>query len=343
MNFKQVKLALYKKRDASVPAKKSAAKYLLRLSTQEKIFFVKRLSVLLKSGVPMLQALQMMKKQSLSKTSAHVMENLYSQVESGQFLSVGLEKYRKIFGDFAINIVRVGEISGTLNDNLNYLAEELKKQQELRRKVVGSLVYPIFIVIATIGIVVLLMTYVFPKILPVFQSLKTKLPWSTRFLILVSNSFIHYWFYIFLGIAVLIAAVVFALKQPKIRLWFDRNILRLPLLGRLFLSYQIANSVRTLGLLLKSDVRIGEALKIVSSTMGNMAYREAFSKMTEDINRGKNLSSCMEKDEIIFPAVVTQMVNVGETTGNLSGSLLYLAEMYEDEVNNLTKNLSTSI
>jgi type IV pilus assembly protein PilC len=285
----------------------------------------------------------MLKKQAYSKSASHIFGDLYLQVENGQYLSAGMNKFKKIFGDFAVNIVRVGEVSGTLSENLNYLAEELKKKQELKRKVVSALVYPILIVFATIGITVMLVAYVFPKILPIFQSFKAQLPWSTRILIAISNGFSHYWQYILLGVIVFIAAGYFLLRQHKVRLWFDRNVLRLPLLGPLFLSYQVTNFTRTLGLLLKSDVKIVEALQIVASTMSNKAYKKEFNFLAEKTTRGEKISSFMEKDTKLFPPIISQMVAVGEATGNLSGSLLYLADMYEDDLNNLTRNLTTSI
>ncbi len=117
----------------------------------------------------------------------------------------------------------------------------------------------------------------------------------------------------------------------------------MPFLGKLFQVYAVANFTRTLGLLLKSEVRIIEGLQIVASTMGNVAYKEQFEILAEKVSLGTKLSSHMETQSKLFPAVVTQMTAVGETTGNLSQSLLYVADMYEDELNNLTRNLATSI
>ena len=315
----------------------------LKFSAGEQILFAKRLAILLTAGVPLLPALQMLKKQANSKTSAYILGSLSDGVENGASLSAGMAKFKKIFGDFAVNIVRVGEVSGILSENLDYLAEELKKKQELKRRVISALVYPLFIIFATLGILILLVAYVFPKILPVFQSFKMQLPWSTRALIFISNIFLLHWLLILLFAAVLIGLSALLLKNLSFKLWLDGSVLRLPLLGKLFQSYQLANFSRTLGLLLKSDVRILEALKITAATAGNLAYRKEFFVMAENMAMGKKLSLHMEENEKIFPAMLAQMTAVGEMTGNLSGSLMYLAETYEDELNDLTKNLSTSI
>jgi len=323
--------------------KKAPSQFFLSFSIQEQATFAKRLAILTKAGIPILEALHMMQKQAKSKSSALIINHLHEQLESGHSLAEGMAKFKNVFGEFAVNIVRVGEHSGTLNENLNYLADELKKKQELRRKIIAALVYPIFIVLATIGMTIVLTTYVFPKIMPIFQSFKTQLPWSTRLLMLASRTFSNDWLYIIGLLIATLAGVWFLLRQPKIRLWVDRNILRLPFLGALLKSYLVSNVTRSLGLLLKSEVRIVEALEIVASTSANSAYRQKFYEIAQGAKRGEKISLSMERDSLLFPSVVIQMASVGEATGNLSSSLMYLAEMHEDEMNNLTRNLSTSI
>jgi type II secretory pathway component PulF len=314
-----------------------------RLSIQEQMLFAKRLAILLKSGVPILTALNMLKKQSASKSSKYLVEDLAKGVESGQFLHMRLDKFRKFFGDFAVNIIKVGEVSGTLHENLGYLAEELKKKRELRRKVIGALVYPVFIVVATLGVTVLLTVYVFPKILPILSTFNTQLPLTTRTLIFVSSLFIHWgWLIILVGIA-LVAAFIFAMRTPAFALLIDRVLLKIPVLGNLLESYNMANICRTLGVLLQSDVRIVEAVKITASTTTNLLYQSSLNKLSGAIVKGGKISSFLEEEGKIYPPMVSQMITVGESTGKLSDSLAYLAEIYENEVDDLTKNLSTSI
>ena len=315
-----------------------------RLPLQEQMLFVKRLAILLKSGVPILAALNMLKKQTSSKSSLHVVTDLAKGVEHGQFLHSRLEKFRKFFGDFAVNIIKVGEVSGTLYENLGYLADELKKKKELRRKVISALVYPIFIVIATLGITVLLTVYVFPKILPILTTFNTSLPITTRALIFTSNLFIHWGWLILLILVALVGGFILALrKKPKFLLFIDRLVLKIPVLGKLLQSYHMANFCRTLGVLLQSDVRIVEAINITANTSTNAVYRQSLLKLGTIITKGGRVSIYLESEGKIYPPMVSQMLNVGETTGKLSDSLMYLAEIYENEVDELTKNLSTSI
>ncbi len=316
-------------------------KFLIRLSIQDQILLAKRLGILIKAGVPILEALRMIEKQSHTKAAKHILQSVIHDVENGQFVSTGLNKFKQVFGVFTINIIHVGEVSGTLEENLNYLAEELQKKQALRRKLISSLIYPALIVVATFGITGLLTIFVFPKILPIFNSFNFKLPWTTRVLIFVSTAVLHYWVFIILGLIIVIAGSLLLLRIKRLRYFFHRSILVVPVLGNLLQSYYMANFCRTLGLLLKSDVRIVKATSITANTISNLVYQRQFENIAEKITQGEKISTYMEGNNRLFPPILSQMITVGEATGNLSQSLLFLAELYENEVDQQTKNLST--
>ena len=317
--------------------------FMLRFSTREQAHFAKRLGMILRSGMPIMQGLHMLGDQAKSSSSKFIYGHLIMNVERGQPLSNGLEKFQKIFGEFCINIIRVGESSGTLHENLEYLAEELKKKEALRKKVIGSLVYPAVIVFATVGISLILTVYIFPKITPIFQSFKTQLPLSTRALIAISNFLMRDGEWLFLGIIAASIGYVFLLRVERAHYILDKILLRLPIFSKLSRSYNLANCARTLGLLLKSDMRIVDSLEIVSKSTRNLAYREALERVSSEVMRGQKISREMLENPSLFPPLFVQMIAVGEQTGNLSGSLLYLSEMYEEEISDLTKNLTTML
>lgn len=325
------------------PAKKSVYQLFSKMGATEQIVFVKRLAILIKSGVSIVTALDILKRQSVSKGSQRIIGFLRDGVERGQSLAKSMESYRNVFGHFGVSIVLVGETSGTLVQNLHYLADELKKKQELRRAIISALIYPAFIVLATIGIVVMLTAYVFPKILPIFSSFKTELPWSTKVLIAISKAMQVYWMYYLAALIAIIIGWSLLLRIPGVSRAADRFLLRIPLLGPMFRGYYIANFTRTFSLLLKSEMGIIQTLSIVGGTIGNTAYKKSFEKIIEGVARGESVADNMEKDKLLFPPLVSQMVGVGEMTGHLGSSLMYLSEMYEDDMNNSTKNLSTSI
>ena len=318
-------------------------KYFLRLSTREQIIFAKRLAILIKADIPILASLDMLARQTDSKNGKQIISHLRDCVNDGQSLAAALKCHRQIFGSFAVNVVQIGEISGTLAQNLNYWADDLKKKEELKRSITGALVYPVFIVFAVIGIVILLVGYVFPKIQPIFQSFKTQLPWSTRALIAISDWAQHYGIYFLAAIFVAAVVFIFLAKKPAIKLALDEKILRIPLLGRLLRNYYIANFSRSLGLMLKSDIEIVKTFRIVADTIPNLNYRRNFYEIAAGVDRGESISKLMEENIFLFPPIVTQMVAVGEATGNLSSSLLYISEIHEEEMNSAAKTLSVSI
>ena len=315
-----------------------------RFSSKEQTLFAKRLSFLVRAGVPLLSGLRMIKKQVRSKGKMKIFESIIQDVEGGKSLSVSLERFRNIFGGFTVNIVRSGESGGILHQNLNYLAEELQKKHALKKKVIGSLVYPFFIMLATLCVAGLLVLFIFPKIMPIFKSLNYELPSTTKALLWMSNFLLTYGFYVALGIIVFAAAFFILYKKViQVRRVTNTVILKIPLLGKMVRTYQITNFCRTLGLLLKSGVRIVEGLTIVADTTENVLYRESFLEVGKNISTGRKLSVELEKRQDLFTALIPEMVMIGEASGNLSETLLYLSDMYEHELDDLTKNLSNSI
>lgn len=314
------------------------------LNSKEQTLLAKRLSFLMGANVPLIEGLRVLREQARSRGHARMLDLIIGDISQGQSLSRSFGKFPKVFSDFAVHIVRVGESSGTLAQNLNYLADELRKRLVLRRKIVGAFVYPGLITAATLGIVAFLMIYLFPKIMPVFTSLHMKLPLSTRIVMASSNFLRSFGLEFLLALIVLgIAGAVVLKKNKAIRFWFDSLLLRMPMVGQVIQYFNIAGASRTLGLLLKSGVKLSEALPITSDTTRNLAYKKHFEKIGEAVSRGERISLYMAKHRAYFPDMLTHMVAVGEKSGTLSDTLVYLSEMYEAEVDDFTKNLSTLI
>jgi len=296
---------------------------------------------MVKTGMPIVDSLQLLKKQATSKTMKKILAELVDNVSNGQFLSTGLENFKNIFGDLFINIIRVGEASGILYENLNYLADELQKDQNLKKKIKGAMIYPIIVAVATLGIIGFLTVYIFPKILPVFKSLKIKLPVTTRALMAVSDFLVSYGLYAILGLIVLIILLWLLFKIRVVKLIGTRILLALPLAGRLSKHYNIASFCRTLGLLLRSDIKVVEAINITATTASNLIYKEEMKKIATGVSRGEEISRYIIGRSDLFPPMVGEMISIGEKTGNLSETLLYLSEFYESDVDDVTKNLSS--
>ncbi|MDO8466755.1 MAG: type II secretion system F family protein [bacterium] len=313
----------------------------MRVPLSAQAIFARHLAVMAKAGLPLLESLKLLKRESPSRAMGVILDQVIDDVSNGQFLSASLDRFRSIFGNLFINIIRVGESTGILPENLNYLADELKKKQALKRKVIGALMYPAVIVCATFGITGLLTVFIFPKILPVFESMKVDLPLSTRILIGVSNLLTNYGLLVFLGFLIFLVVAYILLRVTAIRYFFHRFILFLPIFGKMSRDVNLANFCRTLGLTLKSGVQVVEAITITSESLSNLVYKKKLNQAAEEIRKGEALSPFFAKHKKLFPVMVTQMISVGETSGNLSESLLYLSDFYETEVTESTGNLST--
>lgn len=322
---------------------KKANPLFIRFSTQEQIIFMKRLGMILRAGMPIMEGLSMLKDEARSRSSAFFFSHLVEAVAHGQPLSSGLSRFENDFGSFSINIVRVGETSGTLHENLEYLAEELKRKQALRRKVVGSLIYPALIIVATVGIVVMLMVYIFPKILPIFASVKATLPLSTKLLIAVSAFTSTYGWYLVGGLFIAAVAFTVAMRLPAFHYVVDQVLLRLPIFGKLSQDYNLTSLCRTLALLLKSGAPLVPSLELVAASTNNLAYRKALLRARECVLKGQRISEQFKGNKRLFPPMLSQMMVVGESTGNLSSTLEFLSQMYEEEIDEYTKRLTTLI
>jgi type IV pilus assembly protein PilC len=315
-----------------------------RFSIAEQTLFAKRMAFLIKAGVPLVECLSLIRTQTKSETKKLVLASVITDVSSGQYLSTSLAKSPHFFGHFSISLIRVGEKSGILSQNLVYLADELQKKNELKRKVIGALIYPIFITIATLGVTGVLTVYIFPKLMPIFTGLHVTLPFTTRVLIWVSRYLAEWGILTLLGFVILgIAFFVLYRRDEKIRYATDRFLLRIPFVASIARAYNLTNFCRTLGLLLRSGITITDAILITAETSSNLAYQQACANLATVVMRGEPISHGLAQYPNLYPDMVVHMIAVGEKTGNLSTTLTYLGEMYENEVNELTRGLSSSI
>lgn len=314
-----------------------------RLSLKEQSLFANRLSILVKAGVPLLKAVGILEDHASSGTTKAMYQYIFDDISNGQSLSKSLGKWKKVFGDFTINIIRIGETTGTLSSNLKYLGEEIDKKRKLRQKITGALTYPIVIALAALIVSGMMVTFLFPKLLPVFKSLNVPLPLMTRILLFISNFLISYWLWLILGIIVLAIAFVLLLRLKKFHFAVDAIALRLPIVGELLMRYHIVSMCRTMGILFKTQVNVLEGIDITADTATNMVYQKELHNLNKAISMGSNIATYMQKRPKIFPKMVTQMIAIGEETGNLSDTLIYLSEIYEGELDEQTKRLSSVI
>lgn len=313
------------------------------VSDQEKINFARHLAVSIKTGMPLLEALNLIKEQTDSKKFRKIIDAIIHDVNNGQFLAQSLERFQFVFGDFFINLVKVGETSGSLSSSLLYVAQELKKQREINQKVRSAMVYPAVILVATLGITLFLTLFIFPKILPIFESLRVDLPITTRAVIFSLNFMKSYGVLAVAGGIILAFVLRIILTLQKVHFLFDRLMLKIPFVSLLITNLTLANFSRSLGVLLKSGMTIVDSLDIAKGTFHNAVYRREVEKVAEGVRRGESMARGLHEAKKFFPPLMTGMIRVGETTGNLEENLEYLAEYYESEVKETVERLTTVI
>lgn len=312
-----------------------------KIPPSEQILFTKHLSMMLKSGVSQIESLRIIQEQTKNKAFKKLLGRIIPRIEKGKFLSESLGEARKSFGELFISVLKLGESSGTLPENLDYLSEEIKKSKALRSRVKSAMVYPIIILVVTIIVITVLLVFVLPKILPIFDGLGVELPITTRILINTSDIFIQYWLFIILGIVGFMVLFKLFLRLPGIKYILNRFFLLVPILGTMIKNYNLANISRTLSLLLKSGINVVEAITSTSNSISNPVYKDALMDATENVREGKAMYIYLEKHGHLFSPTFIRMVQIGERTGNLTHNLGYLSDFYEEELDKTVKALPT--
>lgn len=320
--------------------------FLLKLSRvplTEKLFFVRHLSVMMKAGISLSTALKTLGKQTSNKLFAKILNEISSQVEKGTTLTESLKKHNKTFGELFINMIEAGETSGKLEDVLGRLYIQMKKQHELISKVRGALTYPAVVITAMIGIGAFMMVAVVPKISSMFKDFDTELPLPTKILIGISDGIVNNGIIVSISLIVLIFILIKILRTNKGKYYFQTILLKLPIVSPIVKKINLARFARTISSLLKTDIMIVKTFQITGSILGNLHYRAALLEMSNKIKKGNTIYEIISNYPHLFPPVVTQMISVGEETGELDSILEELAEFYENEVDEIMNNLPSII
>lgn len=305
-----------------------------------KVTFTKHLALMIQAGLPIDEAIRILRDQATGRFR-RVLSDILKSVESGRPLSDALAQHPSAFSELFVATVRAGELSGTLEGSFKDLAVQLTKNYDLRRKVRGAMIYPILVISAAVGIGVGLSIFVLPRVLKLFESITVQLPLSTRILVGFSNFLAHNWIPFFLGVVIAIVALWYFLQLRFVKPVSHALLLKMPLFGRLVRNFNLAIFARTMTTLLRSGLVIGEAFKICSETIRNVRYKKALLVVKDKIETGAPSSTVLEEFPHLFPTTATRMIAVGEHTGKLEDTFGFLSEFYEDEVDAMTKNLST--
>ncbi len=301
------------------------------VSTAELALTTRQFSTLISAGLPLEASLVALSEQAEDIRLNQVLTEIKDKISEGSSLTNALKDHPSVFSELYVNIVRAGEVSGKLDVVLLRLADFMEKQQALRSRVRGALVYPIFMFFIGSGVLFFMMTYVIPKIAKIFEESERALPFITMALI-GSSDFINQnkW-----ALVLILAGLIFMLyrfkKTDRGRKFFDRLILRLPIFGRISRMIIISRFTRTLGTLLASGIPLLDALYVGEAVVGNTVYVEALESVRENVREGKSFAGPL-RESGVFPPLVTRMITVGEQTGELEEMLIKVADTYDLQV-----------
>ncbi len=314
---------------------KDLAEYLpfLKKKVKEKeiVVFARIFATMINAGLPLIQCLELLAQQEQNKTFAKIISSIKEDIEGGSTLSDALKKHPKVYDDLFVNLVAAGESGGILDVILQRLSNYMEKAMKLKSKVKGAMTYPASVLVISIGVVALLLLKVIPVFQKMFEGMGGELPGPTQFLVDLSEYAQRY--FIVAIVAVVVAFIAFKrfYRTERGTLIIDDLVLKAPVFGPLLKKVAVAKFTRTMATMLSSGVPILEGLTIVSKTAGNKIIENSLMKVRKSISEGKTIAEPLQETGI-FPAMVVQMIAVGEATGALDTMLAKIADFYDDEV-----------
>ncbi len=310
------------------------------ISSKDLVLFSRQLSTLIGARVPILQSLRILESQIDSKQLNSVIRDMTTSVENGESFSLALSKHPEAFGNVYVSLVRAGEASGSVSKSLNYLADQLEKDYNLRANVKKAFTYPTFVLGALLVVGILMFKFVMPKLIGVLKEQGGELPVVSRMLISFTDFFESYWWVVLLLIAAAVLAVRYYVNTPQGRRQWDGIKFRLPLFGIIFQNIYLARFSRNLATLISGGIPIIKAIQIVGDVINNVVYRDILNQVAAKVSTGSTISDALATHPE-FPNITTQMVRVGEQSAELDEIMLKLASYYEKEVDDKVAVLST--
>ncbi|KPJ57515.1 hypothetical protein AMJ49_00035 [Parcubacteria bacterium DG_74_2] len=313
------------------------------VSLTEKLFFTRNLLMMVSAALSLPRAIESLADQIKNEKFKKALYEIREEIQKGKAFSESLSKHSDIFPELYQSMVKIGEESGTLEDVLKTLTSQMEREHDLKSKIKGAMIYPAVVVSAMIGIGILMIVMVVPKLAETFRELNVELPPTTQFVIFLAEFLVHRWYFLILIFIILIFLFRAALKSKGGKRIIDTITLKIPIISPIIKKMNSAYTARTLSSLISAGVPIINSLEITSRTLGNIYYKKALMEGSERVRKGEKLSEVLKPYTSIYPPVLIQMMAVGEETGQTATILTKLADFYEEEVSNATKNLSSLI
>lgn len=310
-----------------------------KVKGKDVMIFTRQFAVLLGAKISLGDSLKNVYKQTSNLVLKETIGEISSDVDSGLSLSQALERHGNIFSNFYISMVRSAEITGRVDEVMNYLADYLEKEYVFGTKIKGALTYPIIVMILIFVVAAIMIGFVFPQLTPIFQESNVELPFFTQIFLFLGDFIVQWWFAILIFLAMVIISLINYFKGPEGKIVFDEIVIKLPVFGTLFKQSYIARFSESTSVLIKGGIPVAQALEISSHTVGSIIYRDAIKDLADAVREGVLLSNALEQNSNYFPSLVSQMVAVGESTGQLDVLMARVADFYTREAGETIDNL----
>lgn len=311
-----------------------------RVKRSETYIFTRQLASLIKSGVPLLQVLEVIARQTKNKAFVNAIEDIMQGVRNGRALSDCLADYPQIFSMLYVSMVRAGEESGHLREMLSRMAEYQKSQEEIVSKVRSAMAYPVFMLVIGIATVIFILTFVMPKISVMFKDLGQSLPWPTQVVLSVSQMMRSSGIWGGCALLILVVMIRYWSQTQRGRVALSQTVLMIPFVRTFCIRMDMARFCRSLSLLLQSGLPILRAIEVAVPTLDNNFVKRDILLCVQGLTAGDSLGTCLKQSNII-PEMTSQLIAVGEESGSLIDSLTDIADSYEQEINETTKLMTT--
>ena len=313
-----------------------------KVKQSDVILFCRQFSTMIDAGLPIIQCLDILQSQSENVTFKKILKEIKESVEAGQTLAEALKKYPQHFDNLFVNMIAAGEAGGILDTILQRLSAYMEKTAKLKAQVKGAMTYPAITMAVAVIVVAVIMIFVIPVFEKMFADFGGSLPVPTQIVVTISNFSRSYWYVVVGGLVIFSIAFKKFYATEKGRGIVDALSLKMPIIGSLLRRVAVAKFTRTMGTMLSSGVAILESLEIVAKTAGNKTVEEAIYYTRGGIAEGRTMSDPL-LDTGVFPAMVCQMISVGESTGALDAMLVKIADFYDEEVDQAVENLTAAI
>lgn len=310
-----------------------------RVKRADVMIFTRQFATMLEAAIPLGDTLKALYRQTRNPVLRDAAFEISGDIDSGLSLSQALERHGGIFSEFYINLVKSAEVTGRVQESMQFLADYLEKENILMEKIKNAMIYPVFVVVLFIIVSGVLMGVVFPQIEPIFIEANVSLPLITRVFLSMGHFIVNWWFALIIIIFAFIAFIVEYVRSEEGSVVFDEVVLSLPVIGMLLRQSYVARFGEAMSVLIKGGIPIAQAIETSGHTVGSLLYRDSLHEVAEQIRGGELLSRALEKQERYFPPLVSQMVAVGESTGKLDDMLARVAQFYTREVDGMVSNL----